>query len=45
MTFTDPPYLLFSYYYNYIERSRLDGSERVTLYRGNRPHALAYDYR
>ena len=45
---TVPPYLLFSYYtrsYNYIQRSRLDGSERVTVYRGGRPHALAFDYK
>ena len=45
---TVPPYLLFSYYtrsYNYIQRSRLDGSERVTIYRGGRPRALAFDYK
>ena len=44
----DPPYLLFSFYstyYNYIQRSKLDGSDRVTLYVGNRPDALAYDYK
>ena len=45
---TDPPYLLFSFhstYYNFIQRSKLDGSDRVTLYAGNRPEALAYDYK
>lgn len=47
---TDPPYLLFSFYStyrNYIQRSKLDGSDRVTLFNswGNRPRAIAYDYR
>ena len=45
---TVPPYLLFTYYtgsYNYIQRSRLDGSERVNIYRSGRPRALAFDYK
>ncbi len=45
---TAPPYLLFSYYtgsYNFIQRSRLDGTERTTLYFGRRPRALSFDFR
>ena len=43
-----PPYLLFSYYtgsYNFIQRSRLDGTERTNLYFGGRPRALSFDFR
>ena len=45
---TAPPYLLFSYYtgsYNYIQQSRLDGSERTTITFGGRPRALSFDFR
>lgn len=43
-----PPYLMFSYYtgsYNFIQQSRLDGTERTTITFGGRPRALSFDFR
>ena len=40
-----PPYLLFSYSNGYIQRSRVDATERVTVYRNSQPRAVDFDFR